>query len=87
MDLNRLDLKTFTDIASKVTPAAQMAIVCKLLEAVVARCSSNVKEWKTADNPQIVKMRERAQAELDLAQATLDALKGNTVDLKMTAGL
>ena len=56
-----------------------------MMELVKAGAERSVGELGGDPNPQVVKMRDKAQAELDLADAVLRAMGGDRVALRIFA--
>lgn len=56
-----------------------------MMELVKAGAERSVKEFDGVSNPVVAKMRDKAQAELDLADAVLRAMGGDRVALRIFA--
>jgi hypothetical protein len=63
----------------KVSDAKECA---KLVEAALKRVRMSVVTME-GGNPQMVAMKQRMTAEMELLSAVLDSLKGNHVDLRV----
>ena len=59
--------------------------VRKLLDQTIAKLRSAIRTYGKSSNPQIVAMKERAEARLDMAELLADALAGDLVRLRIYA--
>lgn len=69
-----------TAAAIKAADAKQTAIY---VEQAIEKCRQSLQAFHGQENPQVVRMRERAEAQKDALEAVLNSLRGNHVDIRL----